>query len=128
MLKSILDSTKQVLGIEPDYTAFDQDVIMAINSAFSTLNQLGVGPEEGFFISDKTTEWDEFIGDDIRLNAVRTYVCLRVRLIFDPPATSFAIQAIEKQIEELAWRINVHREYSRSPLDPDAVILDGGGA
>lgn len=114
MLKSILDSTKQVLGIEPDYTAFDQDVIMAINSAFSTLNQLGVGPEAGFFIPDKTTEWEDFIGDDARLNAVRTYVCLRVRLIFDPPATSFAIQAIEKQIEELAWRINVHREYERS--------------
>lgn len=110
MSDSILTSTKKVLGIEEAYTAFDVDVILHINSVFSTLNQLGVGPPEGFEILDESTTWSSYLGDDPRLNAVRTYIYLRVRQLFDPPGTSFLIQAMQKQITELEWRLNVTRE------------------
>lgn len=110
MINSILDSTKKVLGIETDYTAFDDDVIMHVNSAFSTLQQLGIGPPEGFEITNQESVWADFIGAEKVLNPVKTYVYLRVRLLFDPPATSFAIDAMQKQIEQLEWRLNVLRE------------------
>lgn len=108
---SILDSTKKILGIAPDYSAFDIDVITHINSAFFILNQLGVGPPDGFVIEDNTAEWGEFLGDDPKkLSSVRTYVYLRVRLLFDPPTTSFAIEAATKQAQEYEWRLSVNRE------------------
>lgn len=110
MIASILTSTKKTLGISEDYTAFDEDIIMHINSVFSTLQQLGVGPVEGFSISDATTEWSEFLGDDPNLNNVKTYVYMRVRLIFDPPATSYLITSMKNQVEELEWRMNTYRE------------------
>lgn len=122
-MDSILDSVKQVLGLEPSYTAFDQDVIMHINSAFSTLEQLGIGPPGGFSIVDDTAVWEDFIGVDNRYNAVKSYVYLRVRLLFDPPSMSFVIAAMEKQIQELEWRLNVARE---DYLLADELILDGG--
>lgn len=127
---SILDDTKKILGIAPDYTAFDTDLIIHINSAFGTLNQLGVGPAEGFEISDNTATWDDFLAGDVRYNSVKTYVYLKVRLIFDPPATSFTIASIERQIEELEWRLNVAREATAwvDPLPPAVqdTIYDGG--
>lgn len=110
MTDSILDSTKKVLGIEASYTAFDTDIVMHINSVFSTLHQLGIGPIEGFEIEDQTTQWSDFLGTETRLNSVKTYVYLRVRLLFDPPTTSFAIAAMQKQAEEYEWRLNVLRE------------------
>lgn len=110
MNDSILDSTKKVLGIPSDYDVFDQDVIMHINSALGTLSQLGIGPIAGFMIEDATIEWTAFLGNDPRLNPVKSYVYLRVRLLFDPPATSFTIDAIKGQIQELEWRLNAHRE------------------
>ena len=115
---SILTSTKKVLGIAEDYTVFDEDIIMHINTAFSTLTQLGVGPVDGFMIMDATAEWDEFIVDDIQYNAVKSYVFLKVAMLFDPPQTSYLIAAKEKQIEELEWRLNVHREET-GWVDPD---------
>jgi hypothetical protein len=130
---SILDSTKKILGIAPDYTAFDQDIITHINSVFSTLSQLGVGPEGGFFIEDNVPVWGDFTVTDPNLNAVKTYIYLRVRLIFDPPATSFHTTAIQEQIRELEWRLTTYREATRwvDPLplpvdDEDLIILDGG--
>lgn len=111
MEKSILKSIKKVLGLDADYTAFDPDVLMHTNATFSVLHQLGVGPPGGFFIEDDTSEWSEFLPEtDPMLNAAKTYVYLKVRLIFDPPSTSFALSAMEKQVEELGWRLNVHRE------------------
>jgi hypothetical protein len=110
MIMSILISTKKVLGIDEDYTVFDEDIIMHINTAFSTLTQLGVGPPEGFMIQDAVAEWDDFIVTDIQYNSVKSYVFLRVRQLFDPPTTSYLITATEKQIAELEWRLNVHRE------------------
>lgn len=117
MADSILNSIKKVLAIDPSYTAFDVDIIMHINSVFSTLNQLGIGPVEGFLIEDENATWDTFLGTDLRLNAVKSYVYLRVRNLFDPPSTSYMIEAQEAQIKELEWRLNVQRE-GESWLDP----------
>lgn len=111
MSDSILISTKKILGIAADYTAFDVDVITHINSAFATLAELGLGPVEGFMIVDDTTTWNEFLEYDPRLNAVKTYVYLRVRMLFDPPTTSYLINSLNAQREELEWRLNVIREY-----------------
>lgn len=110
MEPSILTSTKKILGLAPDYEAFDEDVIMHINTAFSTLTQLGVGPADGFMIEDDTAEWTDFIGDDIQFNAVKTYVFLKTRMLFDPPTTSFLLDSFNQQIQQLEWRLNVHRE------------------
>jgi len=118
MEESILTSIKKVLGLAADYTEFDEDVLLHINSVFSTLAQLGVGPVGGFMIEDDTSTWDEFIGEDLEYNAVKTYVCLRVRLLFDPPTTSYLIDAINNQIKELEWRLNVKREET-GWVDPD---------
>lgn len=109
-MDSILDSTKKILGIEADYTAFDVDITTHINSAFSTLTQLGVGPAEGFAIADKNDVWGDFLGDDPRLNSVKSYVYLRVRMLFDPPGTSFLLDALKQQVKEYEWRLNVTRE------------------
>ena len=117
-MDSILDSTKKILGLDPEYDVFDVDIISHINSAFFTLNQLGVGPAEGFMILDNTSPWTWFSEGVVNLNAVKTYVYLRVRLLFDPPQTSFAISAMEKQIQELEWRLNVHREGVTYPWNP----------
>lgn len=110
MNDSILNSIKKVLGLEPDYTPFDPDILLHTNSVFSTLNQLGIGPAEGFAIEDDTATWDAFLGSDLRLNSVKTYIYLRVRLLFDPPATSYLIAAMKEQVQELEWRLNVQRE------------------
>lgn len=111
MEDSILTSTKQVLGIAADYTAFDVDVITHINTAFSTLAQLGVGPPDGFQITGADETWSDFIsGDDLQWNSVRTYVYLKTRSYFDPPTTSYLKDAMENQIQELEVRLNIHRE------------------
>ena len=100
---SILQSVKKSLGLAPDYGVFDQDIIMCINSAFSTLAQLGVGPEKGYYIEDEKSLWTDFLHNDARLSNVKSYVLLRTRLLFDPPSTSFGITAIKDQITELEW-------------------------
>lgn len=110
MEPSILTSVKKVLGIAEAYTAFDPDILMHINAAFSILNQLGVGPIEGFFIEDEDAEWEDFGVPANQLNLVRTYIFLKVRSIFDPPTTSFLITAVTEQIKEYEWRLNAFRE------------------
>ena len=106
-MDSILTSIKKLLGITEEYENFDQDIIMHINSAFMILNQLGVGPKSGFSINDKSSTWDEFIAEGSNLEAVKTYVHLKVKLMFDPPLSSTVIEAIKSQINELEWRLNV---------------------
>ena len=122
MEQSILISTKKILGIAEDYTVFDLDIITHINTAFSTLTQLGVGPVEGFMIEDEGAVWADFVADDLQYNSVKSYVFLKVRQLFDPPQTSYLISAVEKQIQELEWRLNVHREET-GWVDPDPPIL-----
>lgn len=107
MADSILESTKKILGIEASYTAFDLDIMTHINSVFTTLTQLNVGPPTGFFIEDDTAVWEDFIAPWENLNAVKSYMYLRVRLLFDPPATSYHIASLESQVKELEWRLNV---------------------
>lgn len=107
---SILKSIKKLLGVPEEYDVFDTDITIHINSAFSTLNQLGVGPSEGFSIEDDTETWGMFLGDNTQINSVKTYVYIKVRLLFDPPTTSFAIDALKKQAEELEWRLNVQSD------------------
>lgn len=110
MGNSILNSVKKVLGLEPDYTAFDADVLMHINSVFMILNQLGVGPKTPLVIEDAEATWDEFDNGRMDISAVRTYVYLRVRLLFDPPTSSFVLSAMENQYKELEWRLNIQVE------------------
>jgi hypothetical protein len=119
MSESILISTKKILGIDAAYTAFDVDIITHINSVFSTLNQLGIGPIQGFAIQDATDLWTDFLAeDDLKMNAVKSYMYLRVRLLFDPPTASYMITSMKEQIMELEWRLNVVREYALDSLVP----------
>lgn len=124
---SILNSTKKILGIGSDYTAFDLDILTHINSVFATLNQLGIGPDEGFEVTDADTAWSGFLGDspDLRMNSVKTYLYLKVRSIFDPPTTSYAIEAMNKQIAEYEWRLNVKYE-NDTWVDTDTIVVEGG--
>lgn len=112
---SILQSTKKLLGLEASYDAFDLDIITHINTAFSTLYQAGVGPLEGFFIEDSDDTWDRFLGNKMHINDVKTYIYFRVKLIFDPPTTSFALESVKAQIDELIWRLNVADDLSYTP-------------
>lgn len=107
---SILNTIKQLLGIQSDYTAFDADIVIHINSAFMALNQLGVGPTECFSIDGSGENWAEFVDKSIDLEAVKTYIYLKVRTIFDPPSSSVVMEAMNKNISELEWRLNVQVE------------------
>jgi hypothetical protein len=110
MTDSILNSTKEKLGLAVDYTVFDSQVIDFINAAFSTVAQLGIGPPEGFELVDDSAEWDDILVSNKHLNAVKSYVFLKVRQLFDPPTTGYLVTAMEKQITELEWRLNTYRE------------------
>lgn len=106
-MESILTSIKKLLGIEEDYAHFDADIIMHINSVLSILTQLGVGPSEGYSIKDANATWDEFITNPAKLELVKSYVYLKVRLMFDPPSSSSAIESMKQLISELEFRIIV---------------------
>ena len=111
MADSILNNIKKLLGPSADDKNFDPDIIMHINTAFSVLCQLGVGPTTGFSISDESKEWSDFLPpDSTKLEMVKTYVYLKTKLYFDPPPTGVLIDAINRQISELEWRINVAAE------------------
>lgn len=107
MSDSILVSIKKLLGITEEYDYFDADIIMHINMAFMVLYQLGVGPKTPFTIEDASATWSDFMGDSTDLAGVKTYVLLKVKLVFDPPQSSAAMEAIKQNIAELEWRLNV---------------------
>lgn len=106
-MESILASVKKVLGIDEIHTAFDEDIILHINSVFAILQQMGVGPENGFSISDDSAIWADYIQDVNQLNFVKSYIYLKVRLLFDPPVSSGAVESMNKLISELEWRLFV---------------------
>lgn len=110
MYESILTSIKKLLGIPEDYEHYDADIIMHINSVFMILNQLGVGPSNGFSITDKTAVWGDFISDNDNLEAVKSYVYMKVRLLFDPPLSSAVMECMNRMIGELEWRLNSEAE------------------
>lgn len=113
-MESILTSIKKMLGIEESYTHFDADLVMHINSVFSILTQMGVGPSDGFSIEDEDKEWNDFLrGDPAKLSLVKSYIFLKVRLLFDPPQNSFAVESINRQISEFEWRLNVEADSGR---------------
>ena len=109
-MDSILTSIKKLLGITEEYEHFDQDIIIHINTALMILTQLGVGPSEGFFIKDKYALWSDFIPDVKTLEAVKSYIYLKVRMLFDPPTSSSLMNAMEQNVKELEWRLNVASE------------------
>lgn len=110
MESSILTSTKKILGIAQAYTAFDLDIITHINSTFATLSQLGVGPVDGFMIEDAGAVWDDYDVPQNQLNLIKTYMFLKVRILFDPPGTSFLVEALNNQLREHEWRLSIFRE------------------
>lgn len=106
-MESILTSIKKMLGIVAEYTHFDPDIIMHINTTFMVLQQLGVGPEKGFYIEDDTSTWAEFLDDPTQLQMVKSYMYLKVKKLFDPPTSSTHMNAIDQSIAEFEWRLNV---------------------
>ena len=131
MEQSILKSTKKILGIGDDVASFDLDIITHINSEFSILHDLGVGPQAGFIIEDDVVEWSEYLPDEedlVILNKVKAAVWLRTRLLFDPPTSGFLLEALKAQLQEQEWRLNVNREETEW-VDPDpstVLVVDGG--
>lgn len=113
-MESILTSIKKVLGIYEADTSFDVDIIMHINTVLMILRQMGIGPSEGFSVINSYNTWDDYLSDSSLIEAVKTYVALKVRLIFDPPASSAIIEAMNRTISELEWRLNVQADYSKS--------------
>lgn len=109
-MDSILTSIKKLLGIAEEYNHFDGDLIMHINSVFSILTQLGVGPSEGFYIEDDSTTWNEFTNDVKTLNEVKSYMYLKVKSLFDPPLSSSVMESMNRSISEFEWRLNVTAE------------------
>lgn len=109
-MESILTSIKKLLGITEEDDSFDLDIIMLINSAFVNLQQLGVGPSEGFSIEDDTATWTDFLPDDNAVNLVRNFIWLKVKMVFDPPTSSFVMDAMKHQIAEAEWRLMVHAD------------------
>ena len=114
-MESILTSIKKLLGIAEEYNHFDADIIMHINTVFMTLNQLGVGPTEGFHIEDDLAVWGDFVSsDDANFEGVKSYVYLKVKLLFDPPLSSAVLESTNRMVNELEWRLNEAAESAKS--------------
>lgn len=109
-LNSILNSIKGLLGIMPDDKSFDLEIILHINSVFSILRQLGVGSENGFRITDEDDQWSDFLSDEIRLAAVKDYMFMKVKIIFDPPASSALLESYKELIKEFEWRAYIEAD------------------
>lgn len=116
MMDSILTSIKKLIGYPEDYEQFDTDLIIHINSVFTILNQIGVGPINGFSIKDKSTTWSEYTGDTVLFDSVKTYVYMKVRLVFDPPSSSFVLESIKAMIKEYEWRLNAFAETKKEEI------------
>lgn len=117
MQDSILMTIRKLVCGDPYADHFDTDLLVHINACFSILNQLGVGPESGFVVTDETQSWSSYVADNRILNMVKTYVTLKVKKIFDPPLTSSVLEAMDKEISQLEWRLNV----AVDPVKPTSV-------
>lgn len=116
-MDSILTSIKKLLGITEEYTHFDTDIIMHINSVFADLTQMGVGPSKGFTIWDSSAIWDDFVSDSLLLQSVKSYMYLRVKLLFDPGSVgSSTLAAYERQISQWEWRLNIAAEFEATEI------------
>lgn len=112
-MDSILTTIKKLVGVDASYEHFDSDIIMHINTAFMSLQQLGLGPESGYTISSKEEVWSDFLEGKNNYEGVKTYIYLKTRLVFDPPGNSFLIKAIQDQIQELEWRLRSEAELEK---------------
>ena len=112
-MDSILESIKKLLGIPKDYTAFDVDVIMHINTAFAILNQLGLGPEGGYGIEGYDDVWDDYIVS-YNMSMIKTFIYLKVRLAFDPPSSTALIESMQRTLDELTWRLELEGQNGSS--------------
>lgn len=123
---SILDDVKKMLGLGEWDEAFDAEILMHINSVFMTLNQLGVGPPEGYSVRDRANTWDDFVGDRQDIEAIKSYTYLKVRLLFDPPSSSFVLESIKSMASELEFRLNVQvdRRDNDGPYEPKSDDYD----
>jgi hypothetical protein len=111
-MDSVLNSIKKLLGIEESYTHFDTDITMHINSVLMTLDQLGIERPTNRNVTSYTDTWTDIFGESpkVDVEALKTYVCLKVRLLFDPPTSAFVLESIDRQIKEYEWRLNVQAE------------------
>ena len=109
---SILNTVKKTCGLSDDYTVFDQDILVYINGVIIDLTQNGVGPSEGYLVTDSSQTWGDFLGDFSQVGAVATYISQKVRMIFDPPSTSFVGEAIQKRLDEMIWRLSLESSSS----------------
>ena len=112
-MDSILESIKKLLGIPKDYTAFDVDVIMHINTAFAILNQLGLGPEGGYGIEGYNEIWDDYM-TSYNMSMIKTFIYLKVRLAFDPPSSTALIESMQRTLDELTWRLELEGQNGSS--------------
>ena len=103
-METILNTIKKLLGIQQEYEYFDEDIMIHIKTAFASLNQLGVGPAEGFYMDDKTALWDDYI-TSINMQMIKSYIYLKVRILFDPPTSSVLMDSMNRSIAELEWRL-----------------------
>lgn len=110
MTDSILVTIKKMLGVGDSYTPFDTDIMVHTNSAILNLTQMGIGPKEGFIVTDYDQKWSDFLTNEVNLEAAKTYIYLQVKMLFDPPTNSFVMDSMEKQCEKLLWRMNVQAE------------------
>lgn len=107
-MDSILNTVKKFIGFDADYTAFDSDIILLINSELSTLFQAGVGPQDhAFRITDSTATWSDFMGTKTNIESVKDFISIRVKMVFDPPQNSFVMEAYKAKADELLFRLNV---------------------
>lgn len=111
---SILETIKKLIGLDKTYDVFDLDLIVAINSSFMILNQLGIGPDKPFSITDESSTWKDFFGDEEIFALAKSYIYLRTKLLFDPPASGVLHEAVERQISEFEWRMHVQADYNDS--------------
>lgn len=118
MEESILSSIKDTASVSPEDDAFDQEIILHINATFMTLRQLGVGPSEPFFITDSSATWSDFTDDPAILPTIKSYVTLKVRMLFDPPTSSSLAEAIKSQIAEYEWRLGIECDTYKVEEDP----------
>lgn len=127
-MDSILTSVKKLLGIADEYTHFDSDIIIFVNTVFSTLSQLGVGPVGGFIVTDEYAVWSDYTDNSEQLALVKTYVFMKTKMMFDPPVSSAVLSAMERQISELEWRLHIVSDTTGSSSSDEVgtIIVEWG--
>lgn len=119
MQESILLTIKQMLGIPSEYSVFDEELAVYINTVIAALRQLGVGPENGFAITGENESWEDYIGDTSMYENVKAYIYLKVRMMFDPPSSSFVLDAFKSQAAEIEWRIYIQADEDKDEGETD---------